>query len=290
MGLLYEHHGHADFVRVPDQVSGDSGLEGYSRSGYAYQCYAPQECVSEQRRYEKIRDKINVDLNKLVDNQLTISSMLGGVVLTHWFLVTPDVRDKRLLSYANTKAMEVRKAGVTYIDTNFEVTVINDHAFPVARKHVLSNIAKIPIKLIHDGEPLKEEVDAWADANQGEARKINEKIDGLASIGPEEKDELKKEFAIWRLKGEALMAEIQTSFPEQHQELLVLRSQLESQVKISSLLSAEAPDARLSGVLLKCKEEITTRVPGLSPDVVQELMQATAAYWMVRCPLSFRSK
>ena len=48
--LLIHRYG-LQFEMVPDGHGGDLGIEGFSRDGCAYQCYAPDEPISVAERY-----------------------------------------------------------------------------------------------------------------------------------------------------------------------------------------------------------------------------------------------
>ncbi len=286
--LLFAHFGHGEYIRIPDDVKGDGGIEGYAKSGFAYQCYAPQSSFSEKDRCEKIKSKINADLNKLRDNQSTLGSILSETVIGTWFLVTPDVRDKDLVAYGHAKGIEWRNLAIPYLHASFDVQVIDDKVFPQARRKILESAGEIPIRIDQIVDPAQAEVDAWGATNQGEWKVISQKIDSLHSLSDSEKSELKKVFSCWRIRGEELMSSLQGSFQEQHQSIIVLRHQLESRVSAGSALSADAPGQRLEAIMQLCRDEIKARIPGLSQDVITEITYAIAAYWMVRCPLKFR--
>src|SRR5438270_5241601 len=53
-----------DLIEIPDKDKGDGGLEAYSLTGHAYQCYAPEGLNSVTQLAQKHKDKINRDLNK----------------------------------------------------------------------------------------------------------------------------------------------------------------------------------------------------------------------------------
>ena len=46
--------------------NGDLGIEGFTRTGKVFQCYCPEAPYEADELYEKQRDKINKDLNKLI--------------------------------------------------------------------------------------------------------------------------------------------------------------------------------------------------------------------------------
>src|SRR5437870_4568866 len=75
--LLRSHYDPGQFQDVPDNHVGDFGIEGYSLDGCVYQCYAAQEPLSPNARYEAQRDKITTDLTKFIDNHVDLEKVLG---------------------------------------------------------------------------------------------------------------------------------------------------------------------------------------------------------------------
>lgn len=48
--------------------NGDLGIEGFTRTGIVFQCYCPDDDYDPQTLYEKQRNKITQDLNKLIES------------------------------------------------------------------------------------------------------------------------------------------------------------------------------------------------------------------------------
>ncbi len=54
---------------MPALPNGDFGIEGFTKSGKVFQCYCPDFDYDSKNLYEKQRDKITEDLNKLKKNE-----------------------------------------------------------------------------------------------------------------------------------------------------------------------------------------------------------------------------
>ena len=54
---------------IPARGGGDYGIEGYTETGKVYQCYFPEGEYSPKDLYEKLRDKMSIDLGKIEKNQ-----------------------------------------------------------------------------------------------------------------------------------------------------------------------------------------------------------------------------
>ena len=70
--LKYEVDGYQE---IP-AWQGDFGIEGFTRTGTLFQCYCPDEDYSGDELYEKQRDKITEDLNKLIKNEVPLKILI----------------------------------------------------------------------------------------------------------------------------------------------------------------------------------------------------------------------
>jgi hypothetical protein len=62
------------FQEMPSRDRGDLGLEGFSRDGVCYQCYAPEPPYDVKDLYEKQRGKITTDIGKFMKNRQSLAS------------------------------------------------------------------------------------------------------------------------------------------------------------------------------------------------------------------------
>jgi hypothetical protein len=103
---------------------GDFGIEGYTASsGLAFQCYCPDNHYTRSELYDKQRDKITEDLQKLKDYEKQLQERLGTTKIEKWLFVTPEIDRNKLLKHAKTKEAEVRKWGLPFLSDNFTVLV-----------------------------------------------------------------------------------------------------------------------------------------------------------------------
>ena len=114
----YDHLGYQQMVASP----GDFGLEGFTlREGLAFQCYCPNSHYGASELYEKQRDKITDDLGKLKAYEAQIAARIGAAKIRDWHFVTPEVDRNKLLAHARTKEDEVRRWGLSIIDSAFTI-------------------------------------------------------------------------------------------------------------------------------------------------------------------------
>lgn len=122
--MLRYHYGQPNFWPVPDEDSGDYGIEFYTAEGTIFQCYYPDLSVDMKKYKRKIQKKINDDLKKLKEYEQGIAKMLGDIQIKQWVLLTQELKSKDLLTYCNTKKKETVKKNIPYIDNdNFQVKI-----------------------------------------------------------------------------------------------------------------------------------------------------------------------
>ena len=65
MKIKYQKDGYQELPAC----QGDLGIEGFTRNGTVIQCYCPDEDYAPKEMYEKQRDKVTTDLQKLINNK-----------------------------------------------------------------------------------------------------------------------------------------------------------------------------------------------------------------------------
>ncbi len=114
----YESEFYLEIVASP----GDYGLEGFTKDGKAFQCYCPSDYYSADELYEKQRDKITKDLNKLKLYENDLKKRLGNTKIHTWFFVTPQFKKNEILIHCVKKTDEVKKWNLSIIEnTQFNV-------------------------------------------------------------------------------------------------------------------------------------------------------------------------
>lgn len=123
--LRYKSQQYQEMVASP----GDFGIEGFTKlDGVAFQCYCPDKHYTQKELYEKQRDKITKDLEKLRSYESEIARRLGATKITEWVFVTPQITDNKLLWHAQTKQDEVVGWGLSIIHSDFKV-ILQDADF-----------------------------------------------------------------------------------------------------------------------------------------------------------------
>ena len=113
----------ANWHKVPSKYLGDCGIEGYLRDGeIVYQCYYPDSELDETL-YDKLRDKMTKDLNKLIKNKDKLKSIGINSKIKEWHLVVPEYLDKRILQHKVKKQNEIKKLSLEHISKDFRIII-----------------------------------------------------------------------------------------------------------------------------------------------------------------------
>lgn len=119
--VFKKKYGEAGYQEMPASP-GDYGLEGFTlRTGIGFQCYCPDDHYGPTELYEKQRDKITTDLNKLRTYASEIADRIGSLQLREWHFVTPEIDRNKLLAHVRTKEAEVRSWGVSILHPDFTI-------------------------------------------------------------------------------------------------------------------------------------------------------------------------
>jgi hypothetical protein len=135
--LLSMRFGIGNFVQIPDTVHGDCGLEGFTRDGKGFQCYAAEEPLDTAELTKKQKIKIKLDVPKLIKNETALAAILGPTVLDHWILVVPRWEDKSLLAYAETKITELRAAKLAFISPKIVPSICTCEDFAIETQQLI---------------------------------------------------------------------------------------------------------------------------------------------------------
>lgn len=143
---------------------GDFGLDGFTRTGKAFQFYCPDYNYSPVELYEKLRDKIRKDLGKLITYERQINQITGNMKIKTWYLVSPESRKKDLLPYCKKMAKEYRAKNLSNLDQNFDVLFLDIDFLAKELPMALSLIEK-SLEIKGKSEITPTVLDDWREAN-----------------------------------------------------------------------------------------------------------------------------
>lgn len=276
--LLILRYGH-DFVTVPAKHKGDLGLDGFSRDGNAYQCYAPTEPISTAQRYENHRDKLTEDVGKLNKNRALLSQLLDGLELKRWVFVVPKHDSRDLNLHAATKAAEVRELNLPFVSSEMQIDIATITYFmPEYRALFDGNMTKLSIPTL----PVTPSAESWAAENDKLVKVIDmklEKVEGLTEPGL--RTTYRKELLDAYLQGSNILEYFSTEFPNVHQLILRRKEQRQRFLVLDNANSKmKVPD-----VAAAFSTELMEHVRSIDADLSEVLSWSAIAEWLMDCAL-----
>jgi hypothetical protein len=272
-----------DYVRVPAQYGGDLGIESFTKTGKAFQCYCPDGEPSSDELYEKQRNKVTRDINKLVKNGVELTS-LGATKIKKWYLVTPRYENKELIAHCEKKANEVKKKKCSHIDDDFVVLILTEDDFVIENGKLLSAGAFQVI--VKPRDTTASEVINWRASSNQLYNNIHSKISNINNVKDVDQyvDINIKDY----LAGQDMLARIHRDYPDLFETLVALKNSQELKVERFSMMPTGEPSEFLQTCFHEYEAMITRALGNaISAATITHLTAEAIADWLIRCPLRF---
>lgn len=282
--MLRQHYGAPNFYPVPDQDSGDLGLEFFTVDGTLFQCYRPEPGVDMAQYRKKIQNKVNQDLKKLEKNKVEIQKLLDDIIVRQWVLLIPENKSRKLISYCNGKKRDVISKSIPFIDpTCFTVKIETADSYPAAQRYALNvedTLVSIPILEIDDLTKNR-----WVSNNSEFLANIERKSNALLSAKEPRFNELviKKYIQIDRF-----LDRLRNDHPDLHALIEgSARAQLD-ELETTACLNSDKWDREfLEKVIERNKEAFAKYAKHMSDENTQALSFGYLSKWLAECYLGF---
>lgn len=287
-----------DYQEIPATYGGDLGIEGFTRNGIVFQCYAPEQDYPPKELYEHQRDKITTDIGKLIKNQKELKEVLGTIKIKKWCFVTPFYSNKDLLKHCNNKKEElkeqIRKKKYDHIDECIDIVILDSDCFlkEINLLCLTDNNYKLNIQVKH----IKKE-NTWRECKsllvQNLIRKISAVIPAPNSeSGIKNVDSVVGIYMDYYLKGLKVLNLLQSKYPDYYEKLIELSSICENDVTVQCCMNGSGLDS--NKMLFKTIiDEFGNKLKGefgqaFSPTTIEELKNQIISSWLLNCPMDFR--
>ncbi len=269
---------------------GDFGIEGFTRTGKAFQCYCPDENYSSSDLYERHRDKITTDLGKLKTHEKSLRRFLGDTKIKKWYFVTPIYAKNEIVAHCTKKRDEVKSWGLSIIDDDFEV-IFEDISFlqphlGLALDSTLSTINFSPDEL-SDEETLQwkgQEISLVKNAQRKHAQRFDDSNFGNVES---KVNSLTGKTIDYFLNGNILLRMWQEEYPLQYEKFLSIVSLIESEVIEKCMFPSGDKNALYFSFKELVEAKLKVAFPKLDQQMVIKLTNQILADWILRCPISF---
>jgi hypothetical protein len=273
------------YQHIADEIKGDCGLEGFAVDGTAYQCYACQNWNDFSVLLDHQKNKMTLDISKLLRNEAELLKLLGDIRIGIWNFVLPFWNDKELLKHARKKEGEVRTRKPKHTRADFRIAVITGEEFLVEKKVLAKHdLYQFDVKTVPDIVPTAA---TWMEQNKdlelvtNLTRKANIITKGKsAKVHQGFLNQMVKDYT----SGSIILSKLQQDVPEVYEEVIKKKTDREGELLTASATNTLVPGKFFDETLNQYKAELRG-VSGISPRAVDVLAREAVSDWLLRCPL-----
>lgn len=283
--LLTMKYGVGEFLPIPDTVRGDCGLEGFTRDGKAFQCYAAEEPLNPHDLTIKQKAKVTRDTGKLVQYEDQLAGMLGPTVLNEWILVVPRWEDRSLLAHAEEKLKAIRALGISFISPMIVPGIVTADSFIVERQQLIQ--AGRESLRISAGLVDQAQITDWVSANDELVARLDKKAMAIRHQDKPTARRLRDESVRQYLDGQNALAKLRSDYPEIYEAVDRIKKDKEHFLASESLTTSSLPPAHWRETRDSLEAELTAALGSLNRFTVRQFVHEAVAEWLIRCPLDF---
>lgn len=280
--LIERKYGADEVQRVPAKHRGDLGIEAFTFAGNAFQCYAPQGLLSVKDRYEKQRDKLTVDLGKLVTKKAELCKLLGSVKIRRYMFMVPIFESSQLVQHAATKSEECRAHKLTHLHDDFRVVVVTDAVYEEVRQELL----KQPLELAGIQEADKQEVASWIGEHEELVEVANRKLADLIPH-PRRRTDYLQNLVTQHVSGNNTLSALRPRYPDQWEAATRCINRKEQMLVLEHSGASPATPQLVAKIANDLRQELGQGVPILIDPICRTIAWSAVADWLMRCPLDF---
>ena len=269
--------------------NGDLGIEGFTRTGIVFQCYCPDDDYDPKTLYNKQRDKITHDLNKLIDPDRVkeLKQYLHDIKIKQWIFLSPLIRRKDITEHCLNKRDEFRAKNIEYFDKEFDVLAYSEDYFTTEYATIKkANDEKIYIVSDNDYSSKTEWEKSNNDLVNNAIRKNRKRLGAKAEI-EDRLNKLTDKTIKDYLDRDKILKEWKSICPHQYEKFEKIISDFERDVEELCMTNDDTNETLFKDVKQRLKAKITNNFSELSEATIDKLTNGVTADWILRCPLDF---
>jgi len=289
--LCFKNNFREESYQMVKATPGDFGIEGFTRTGKAFQCYCPNEHYSTKVLYENHRDKITRDLKKLKTYEKQLQKILGTTKIQKWYFVTPTYAKNEIVQHCSQKKEEVKSWDLSIIDSNNFEVIFEDISFLHPFLKTAVENSNIKIDVIPETELKLEEKLKWKgskipliensqnkNAHRLSSSSLNYdlKLDKLVDLNVEH-----------FLEGKNILTKWEEDYPIGYEGFLDITSAIESEIEERCITNTKKPSDLYEEFRALLKSELQNSFSNLAPQMILKLTNWALADWIFRCPINF---
>lgn len=285
--LKYECEGY----QFMPAINGDYGIEGFTRTGIAFQCYCPDNNTDSNTLYEAQRDKITTDLKKLERYEKPLKKYFGESKIKNWIFVTPEYRKKELVKHCREKAEEYKKLNMEILDPSFDVLIHDLGNFareiPSVLNHINKELEIVPEHgIAHEDNKLQ-----WKNTQISLVENSNRKnklLIGETAQNIEQKIDKRTNITITnKLEGDSIVNMWKSSYPDDYERFLRIVSLIENEVVETCTIPTNDNNQRYTDFQALVYNKLKITFPHFSESMLLSLRNKVISDWILNCPIDF---
>lgn len=288
MKIKYQKDGYQELPAC----QGDLGIEGFTRNGTVIQCYCPDEDYAPKEMYEKQRDKVTTDLQKLINNKYIpkLKDYLNGIIIKEWLFLTPIIKQKELIKHCHDKEIEFQKLKFDHISPNIKILAYDEDFF----KRELEQLIGYSNKLSLCADIPETEIQKWQSTNnklveraiRKNRNRININQPGVNTKINKLTDTTIHDFVEY----ERILQNMKSLTPERYEKFQQLVSVTERHIEDMCMSNENSNVTLFQNVTKLLKEKIVENFKEFDEDTCDRLTNGVVADWIFRCPIEFEWK
>ena len=268
---------------VPDRDRGDFGIEGFTSGGEVFQCYAAQDPLSPRDLYEKQRDKMTADLNKLERNINAIRQLTSPATIKCWVLLVPRCDTKDIIMHGSVKGDEFRAKALPGVDVDFFVRILTDDDFAPEKQQLTD--AAATLLPAPPADATEEEARAWETDEPEATGTLRRKIANLPHVPSSDRESLRMELVKRHLHAADTEDQLRRTQPQMWERLDVEKKQREQTLAVEHLAGTSDEQRTITREVQEMRSLLESAFPSLGGGWANGLAWGIVADWLIRCPL-----
>lgn len=283
---LQEKYKNEIFVPVSARTHGDWGMDGFTKTGIIFQCYNPdEENLGAKELYEKLRIKMNNDLKKVEKYKNEIKELMEGQKVKLWILLTYEIPNKEIHSYATQKSKEYREKKLEILDESFKVIA---EPFSFIKNYVQSSNFNKKLSYSNSISEYNEKLEQ--ELNSEYLNNLDRKLKALFGTKESLIISLKQTNILKYSIGMEICEKFQKDFPKKYEKFLEVIKTFELNLEEEVLImSGDKSDKKIFSEIREKLDKKLKEVFSNELDCVflDKLKDYYISFWLLRCPLNF---
>jgi hypothetical protein len=278
------HYSPANYRDVPDNHGGDHGIECYTTTGHAFQCYLPEQTSNIAKLVAAQKDKINRDLKKFHDKKGKLEKLFGTTKICRWILATSAHKSADVTAHCAQKSLEIRALNLSYTTSDFEVLIHTEDDYKLEVEALSKQAYQLNINFEKN---TVQKVEGWIDENLTFLNNLDRKLPKV--IGNEaQRQKTKNDLVHKYLDYQNLLARLLQDWSDIYEIVVTSVQNRQDYLETRFLTSPDLlPNEVIKAELQKLEDDLCREISTLKRTDIELIKWGVVSDWLIRCPLDF---